>query len=56
MFPERAPKPPPTKEDWETEYTACKFWDRPPRSHLSDTPYYPWVPNNYSVTFKLNFK
>lgn len=56
MFPERAPKPPPTKQDWETEYITCKHWDRPPRSRLSDTPYYPWVPNNYSVTFKLNFK
>lgn len=56
MFPERAPKAPPTKEDWETEYITCKHWDRPPRSRLSDPPFYPWVPSNYNVTFKLNFK
>lgn len=57
MFPERAPKPAPTRGDWETEYAACKAFDRPARSHLSDTPFYPWLPNQrFTVTFKLGFK
>lgn len=41
MFPERAPKPSPTPGDWQTEYEACRHWDRPPRKYLSDSPYYP---------------
>lgn len=58
MFPERAPKPSPTPGDWQTEYEACRHWDRPPRKYLSDSPYYPWMPKNpcFSVSFKLGFK
>lgn len=50
---------PPTKEDWQCEYEACKVWDRPPRNKLTDKPYYPWMPPpkpKFSVTFKLGFK
>lgn len=53
------PKPAPTSGDWETEYQACKFWDRPPRKFLTDTPFYPWMPPappKFSVSFKLGFK
>lgn len=58
MFPERAPKPSPTKGDWQTEYEACRYWDRPPRKYLTDNPYYPWLPPapKFSVSFKLGFK
>lgn len=56
MFPERGPKPTPSKGDWETEYLTCKYWDRPPRHNLSDPPFYPWAPTQYSVSFKLNFQ
>lgn len=59
MFPERAPKPAPTPGDWATEYLCAKIFDRPPRSILTDTPFYPWVPKatpEFRVTFKLGFK
>ena len=57
MFPERGPKRAPTSADWATEYEACKTWDRPPRQYLTDTPFYPWMPNNnFKVSFKLGFK
>lgn len=59
MFPERGPKPAPSTGDWETEYMACKFWDRPPRKYLTDTPFYPWMPPappKFSVSFKLGYK
>lgn len=49
----------PTSQDWETEYQACRAFDRPPRSKLSDTPFYPWmpkVPQQFRVTFKLGFQ
>lgn len=59
MFPDRAPKPPPTAGDWATEYLCAKIFDRPPRSILSDTPFYPWMPKStsqFQVSFKLGFK
>nr|UHS18295.1 MAG: hypothetical protein [Alphatorquevirus sp.] len=46
----------PTKGDWETEYQACKAFDRPPRTDLSRPPCYPWMPPTFNVSFKLNFK
>lgn len=58
LFPDRAPKPAPSKGDWETEYQACKAFDRPPRSILSDNPFYPWMPKqapSFKVSFKLGF-
>lgn len=56
LFPERLPKPY-TTGDWETEYQACKAWDRPARNNLSDLPFYPWMPKQqYSVSFKLGFQ
>lgn len=53
-----APKPAPTKGDWETEYQAARAWDRPVRNNLSDTPFYPWVPPRpqFRVSFKLGFQ
>lgn len=56
LFPERAPKPAPTSGDWATELEACRAWDRPMRNNLSDTPFYPWMPTNFRVSFKLGFK
>lgn len=56
MFPERAPKPTPSRGDWETEYAACRAFDRPPRSDLRSTPYYPGVPTPWQVKFSLSFK
>jgi len=56
MFPERAPKRIPTSGDWEMEYLMCKIFDRPPRSQLTDRPFYPWCKNQYNVTFQLNYK
>jgi len=56
LFPERAPKPPPSSGDWAMEYLMCKIFDRPPRSRLTDTPYYPYCKNQYNVTFQLNYK
>lgn len=56
MFPERAPKPTPSRGDWETEYAACRAFDRPPRSNLRSTPYYPGVPTPWQVKFSLSFK
>lgn len=56
MFPERAPKAPPTSGDWEMEYLMCKIFNRPPRSKLTDHPFYPYCRNQYNVTFQLNYK
>lgn len=59
MFPDRAPKPSPTPGDWATEYLCARIFDRPPRSVLTDTPFYPWVPKptpEFRVSFKLGFK
>lgn len=58
LFPDRAPKPPPTSGDWATEYAAAAAFDRPPRGNLSDNPFYPWMPTNtkFSVTFKLGWR
>ena len=54
LFPERLPKVW-TSQDWETEQQAAAAWDRPMRSNLHDTPFYPWVPN-FRVSFKLGYK
>nr|BAB79351.1 ORF4 [Torque teno virus] len=56
LFPERKPKPPPTAQDWAEEYTACKYWGRPPRKFLTDTPFYTHCKTNYNVTFMLNYQ
>lgn len=58
FFPERAPKPAPTAEDWATEYAAAAAFDRPVRGNLCDSPFYPWMPKEtkFSVTFKLGWK
>lgn len=59
MFPEMAPKPAPSPGDWATEYLCAKIFDRPPRSVLTDTPFYPWLPKStpdFRVSFKLGFK
>lgn len=55
LFPERVAYQP-TKEDWATEYAAAAAFDRPPRPILTSTPFYPWMPKPYSVSFKLGFK
>nr|UHS18423.1 MAG: hypothetical protein [Alphatorquevirus sp.] len=58
MFQERLPQVW-SKQDWQTEYEAASFWDRPARTNLNDTPFYPWMPRQapqYKVTFKLGFK
>lgn len=56
MFPPEGPKPIRGPEAWADEYCTAAYWDRPPRTHHTDTPYYPWVPKQYSVSFKLGFK
>lgn len=56
MFPERAPKPHASSGDWEMEYLMCKMFNRPPRINLKDVPFYPWVKNQYNVSFQLNYK
>ncbi|BAB79347.1 hypothetical protein TTV12_gp1 [Torque teno virus 12] len=56
LFPERKPKPPPSSGDWAMEYLMCKIMNRPPRTHLTDPPFYPYCKNNYNVTFQLNYK
>lgn len=55
LFPERLPQVW-TKQDWETEWQAAKAFDRPTRSNLSDTPFYPYLPPKWQVSFKLGFK
>ena len=54
-YPDRKP----TKQDWQTEYEACRAFDRPPRYNLTDTPIYPWMPKpkpEFRVSFKLGFQ
>lgn len=55
LFPERV-RYEPTKEDWATEYAAAAAFDRPPRAVLTSTPFYPWMPKAYNISFKLGFK
>lgn len=55
MFPESKPRTP-TAQDWAQEYEMARIFDRPARSNLSDTPFYPWVPKPFNVTFALKFK
>lgn len=54
-YPDRKP----TSGDWQTEYEACKAFDRPPRYSLKDPPFYPWMPKpkpEFRVSFKLGFQ
>lgn len=58
MFGDPLPHPP-TAQDWETEYQCCKAFNRPPRTNLKDTPFYPWMPKpkpQFRVSFKLGFQ
>lgn len=48
-----------SKQDWQTEYETASIWDRPVRTNLHDTPFYPWMPRQapqFRVSFKLGFK
>lgn len=59
MFPPEKPLPIHGYHGWETEYQACKAFDRPPRNYLSDKPIYPWLPRSQpeiKVSFKLGFQ
>lgn len=56
LFPERKPAPAPSSGDWAMEFLAAKIFDRPVRSNLKDTPYYPYVKNQYNVYFDLKFE
>ena len=59
MFPPEKPMPIHGYHGWETEYQACKAFDRPPRNYLSDKPIYPWLPRSqpqFKVSFKLGFQ
>lgn len=56
LFPERKPAPPPTSGDWATEYLAARIFDRPVRSNLKDTPFYPYIKHQYNVYFGLNYQ
>ncbi len=57
LFPERLPHVW-TRQDWETEYQVAAAFNRPPRTNLNDTPFYPYIPRNpgFKVSFKLGFK
>ena len=50
MFPESKPRTP-TAQDWAQEYEMARIFDRPARSNLSDTPFYPWVPKPFQCYF-----
>lgn len=54
LFPPKTSTP--TKGDWQTEYEACKAFDRPPRNDLKKPPFYPWMPPTFNVKFSLNYK
>lgn len=59
MFDPPGPKPIQGYRDWVEEYTACKYWNRPPRKYHSDIPFYPdvpKVPDQIRVSFKLGFQ
>lgn len=56
LFPERKPAPAPSSGDWAMEFLAAKIFDRPVRSNLKDTPYYPYVKNQYNVYFDLKYE
>lgn len=56
LFPDSAPRPVPSRGDWETEYAACKAFDRPARTNLNSMPYYPGVPTPWQVKFSLKFQ
>ena len=58
MFSPPSPKRFKTSQDWQQEFEACSFWDRPARTCATDIPTYPWMPKNtdFKVTFKLGWK
>lgn len=47
-----------TPKELETEYQLASWMKRPPRTHLYDPPFYPWLPPEPKVpyvNFKLNY-
>lgn len=50
------PAPAPSSGDWATEFLAAKTFDRPVRNNLKDTPYYPYVKNQWNVYFDLSLQ
>ncbi len=45
-----------TPPEYETELQLCKWLNRPPRTYIHDTPFYPWLPPAPKVIFDLNYK
>lgn len=42
----------------ETEYQLASWMKRPPRTHIHDPPFYPWLPPEPKVpyvNFRLNY-
>lgn len=56
MFPPEGPKPICGREAWADEFATAAAWDRPVRSYHSDTPTYPWMPQQFRVSFKLGYQ
>lgn len=47
-----------TPPEMETELQLARWMKRPPRTHLLDTPFYPWLPPEPKVpivNFRLNY-
>lgn len=58
MFNPTGPIPIQGYHAWKDEYETAAAWDRPVRKFHSDSPFYPWMPkppDQYRVSFKLNF-
>ncbi len=44
-----------TPKEMEEEKWLCKIFKRPPTEMVLDPPFYPWLPPEPYVNFKLNF-
>lgn len=45
-----------TAKEFETELYLAKWMKRPPRTHIHDPPFYPWLPPEPVVNFDLNYQ
>lgn len=55
LFPEKRKNRRLTPYEMQDELFIAKWLHRPPRTYFDDTPFYPWLPPEPVVNFKLNY-
>lgn len=55
LFPEKRKNRRLTPYEMQDELFIAKWLKRPPRTYFDDRPFYPWLPPEPMVNFKLNY-